>query len=136
MLIVAIIIVFRWGLQKEKTSAIQKLLSIPFAMYAGWLTVAMIPFTADLLNKSGWNYTPFEQKTWAIILYVAAFIIVLAAYKKLTHPFYLLPLAWAFFGFFIRFGDELKLVSGVLGMILLLLTLVKMPGFFRQTYEV
>ncbi len=133
MLVVAIIIVFRWGLQDGKTSASQKWLSIPFALYAGWLTVAMIPFTSDLLNKSGWNYAPFEPKTWAIILYILACIITLAAYKKLKHPFYLLPLAWAFFGFFIRFDAELKAVAAILGGLLLLFIIVKMPGFFRRS---
>lgn len=133
MLVVAIITMFRFDFQNEKTSAIQKWLSIPFALYAGWLTVAMIPFTSDLLNKSGWNYAPFEPKTWAIILYVVACVISLAAYKKLKHPFYLLPLAWAFFGFFIRFDGQLKLVAGVLGIVVLLFMAVKMPGFFRRS---
>lgn len=132
MLVVSIIIVFRWGLQNAKTSATQKWLSIPFALYAGWLTVAMIPFTSDLLNKSGWTYAPFEPKTWAIILYVVACIITLAAYKKLKHPFYLLPLAWALFGFFSRFDDALKLVSGVLTIFLLVFMAFQMPGFFRR----
>lgn len=133
MLVVAIIVVFRWGVQTRRSSATQKWLSIPFAMYAGWLTVAMIPFTSDLLNKSGWNYAPFQPKTWAIILYVAACIITLAAYKKIKHPFYLLPLAWAFFGFFIRFNDALKLVAGVLGVFVMLFMIFQMPAFIRRS---
>src|SRR3990170_2917204 len=50
MLIISIILLYRWDLNSKPLSAFQKYLSIPFALYAGWLTVAIIPFTADLLN--------------------------------------------------------------------------------------
>ena len=133
MLAIAIIIMFRWELNHRPLSAFQKYMSIPFALYAGWLTVAMIPFTSDLLNKSGWNFEPFAPTTWALILYVAACIIVLLAFRTLKQPFYLLPLTWALFGFFIRFDDPLKTTAAGLMALLLFYFLVQLLKFYRKS---
>lgn len=128
MLVIAIILLFRWDLDRPPLSNTQKFLSIPFGLYAGWLTVAMIPFTSDLLNRSGWDYAPFSQPTWALIVYVVAFLIVVLAYGKLRQPFYLLPLAWAFYGFYTRFNGTLGLTAIALAGVLVLLFLL---GLFR-----
>ncbi|GAA4323210.1 hypothetical protein [Flaviaesturariibacter amylovorans] len=115
MLAVAIVLLRRW--------APERWLSIPFALYAGWLTVAMIPFTTDLLNRSGWSGAPLPARTWAVLIYVVACAIVLLAFRRLRQPFYLLPLAWALFGLAIRFDGVLRLTAGVLSAMLLLLFL-------------
>jgi hypothetical protein len=133
MLVVAIIILYRWDLNKRPLTGTQKFLSIPFALYAGWLTVAMIPFTADLLNKSGWDYEPFSQITWALIIYVVACLIVVLAFRYLKQPFYLVPLAWALFGFFVRFEDSLKLTAAILALLVLLFFLIQLPRFYQRT---
>ena len=132
MLVIAIIILYRWDLNKQTLTRTQKYLSIPFALYAGWLTVAMIPFTADLLNRTEWNYEPFSQTTWALILYFLAFLIVLLAFRSLKQPFFLLPLAWAFYGFFIRFEDALKFTAMGLGILLLIYFIIQLQRFYRQ----
>ena len=79
MLFVSLVILLRWNLP-DSNSISHKWLSIPFALYAGWLTVALIPFTSDLLNKSGWKYAPFPPRTWAVIVYAAASLIIFFAY--------------------------------------------------------
>lgn len=132
MLVIALVILFRWDLHRTPRTAYQKYLSIPFALYAGWLTVAMIPFTSDLLNRSGWNFAPFTPVTWGLILYVAACLIVLFAFPTLKQPFYLLPLVWALFGFFIRFDDPLRTAALVLAVLLALFFLVQLPRFYRD----
>lgn len=130
MLIISLAILIRWRSNKEASLA-NKWLSIPFALYAGWLTVAMIPFTSDLLNKSGWDYAPFAPRTWAIIVYITACVIVLFAYKKLGNPFYIFPLAWVFFGYFIRFDEELKVVAGILMVITFVFFIFQLSLFFK-----
>ena len=132
MLIVAIIIMYKWEVHNPPLSKIQMLLSIPFALYAGWLTVAMIPFTADLLNKSGWDYEPFSPRTWALILYVVACLIIFLAYRKLKQPFYLLPLAWALFGFFIRFDGALKFSAAILAFLVVVYFFIELPRYLRH----
>ena len=130
MLAIAMVIMFRWELSKKPLTPVQKYLSIPFALYAGWLTVAMIPFTSDLLNKSGWNYKPFPQVTWALIMYVVACVIVILAFRKIKQPFYLLPLAWALFGFFIRFDAALKITAAGLMALMLLYCIIQLLKFY------
>jgi hypothetical protein len=132
MLIIAIVILFRWELDERPLSRIQKFLSIPFALYAGWLTVAMIPFTSDLLNRSDWNYKPFSQTTWALIIYVVASVIVWAAFQKLKQPFYLLPLAWALFGYATRFNGSLQITAGLLAGLILVYFLFQIPRFYSN----
>lgn len=130
MLAISIVIMLRWDLNKQSLTDFQKYMSIPFALYAGWLTVAMIPFTSDLLNKSGWNYEPFPPIIWALILYVVACVIVWAAFRKLKQPFYLLPLAWALFGYAIRFDGRLRLTAAILAALLLLLFFIQLKRFY------
>lgn len=132
MLVISIVILYRWDLDSRPLSPVQKYLSIPFALYAGWLTVAMIPFTADLLNTSGWNQEPFAPTTWALILYVVACGIVLLALRKLKQPFYILPLAWALFGFFVRFEAPLKTVAAILAVLLIVFFFIQLPKFYRD----
>jgi hypothetical protein len=131
MLLIAIVIMSRWKLDDRPLTTVQKYLSIPFALYAGWLTVAMIPFTSDLLNRSGWDYEHLSQITWALIIYVVACVIILLAFRKLKQPFYLLPLAWALFGYFVRFDTPLKTMAGALSLLLLLFFFMQLPGFYR-----
>jgi hypothetical protein len=136
MLALAVVIMFRWQLNKQPLTPVQKYLSIPFALYAGWLTVAMIPFTSDLLNKSDWNYQPFSQITWALIVYVFACVMVILAFRKIKQPFYLLPLAWALFGFFIRFDAALQATAAALTVLMLLYFIIQVPKFYgRKKYK-
>ena len=130
MLLIALVVLFRWDLDRRPLTVCQKYLSIPFALYAGWLTVAMIPFTSDLLNRSGWNFEPFTPVTWALILYVVACLIVLLAFRTLKQPFYLLPLAWALFGFFIRFENPLRTTALLLAVLLALFFLLQLARFY------
>lgn len=134
MLAVAIQILLRWSIGSSLPLT-QKWLSVPFALYAGWLTVAMIPFTSDLLNKSSWNYAPFEPKTWAVILYIIACVIVLAVFRKLRHPFYILPLAWALFGFVTRFDAVLQVTAAALAVILLIVFIMQCVRFYKHDRE-
>lgn len=132
MLGISIYLLKQWGLQEGQVSSFQKWMSIPFALYAGWLTVAMIPFTADLLNEAGWDGGPLSRETLGVILYVVATGIVVWAYRALKQPFYLLPLAWALFGFFIRFEGLAKSVAGVLAPLLLVYFLMQVFRFYRE----
>lgn len=133
MLVIAIIMLFRWDLNRKPLTATQKFMSIPFALYGGWLTVAMIPFTSDLLNRSSWNYEPFTRATWAIIIYVVAFLIVLLAWLRLKQPFFLLPLAWALYGLYTRFDGNVALTAIGLAGLLVLIFLIGLFRFYARS---
>lgn len=131
MLGIAIYLLKQWELKKQNCTALQKGMSAPFALYAGWLTVAMIPFTADLLNKAGWDGGPLSREAWAVILYIVATMIVVWAYTRLLQPFYLLPLAWAFWGFVFRFEGVVDDVAMVLGGLLTLYFFIRLFLFYK-----
>jgi translocator protein len=131
MLAIAIYLLKQWDLKKKNLTTLQKALSVPFALYAGWLTVAMIPFTADLLNRTGWDGGPFSRETWGVILYIVATVVVVWAYTVLRQPFYLLPLAWVFWGFVMRFEGVVAQVAMVLGGLLTLYFFIRLFLFYK-----
>lgn len=133
MLVIAIRMLFQWHLGYRPLTKLQKWMSLPFALYAGWLTTAMIPFISDLLNKSGWDHSPFPAKTWAVIIYIAASAIVLFAYKRLKQPFYIVPLAWALAGLSIRFDGVLRTTGALLSGILLVVFFVQLKTFLANS---
>lgn len=138
MLIIAIRMLFQWHLDYRPLTSLQKWMSIPFALYAGWLTTAMIPFISDLLNRSGWNHPPFDARTWAVIIYIVACVIVLLAYRRIKQPFYIVPLAWALAGLALRFDGELRITAGVHSGILLVIFVLQLKPFFsnRKSNEI
>ncbi len=133
MLVLSILLLFQFRLAEAPLSAERKWLSAPFGLYAGWLTVAMIPFTADLLNHTGWRGEPLSQPVWGCILYGIAVLLVVWAYQRLRQPFYLLPLAWALYGFSVRF-DEAYVVYTAAGLCVLLTVyaVIRLVRFYRS----
>lgn len=134
MLGIAIYLLKQWNLNGKNRTAVQKFMSIPFALYGGWLTVAMIPFTADLLNEAGWDGGPFSRPTWGVMLYIVATVLVVWAYTGLRQPFYLLPLAWAFFGFVTKFEGLPDQVAMVLCGLLTIFFFTQIFRFYSNRY--
>jgi translocator protein len=130
MLFLSIYLLKQWEVQKSNITPFQKWMSIPFALYAGWLTVAIIPFTADLLNEAGWDGGPLSRETWGVVLYLLATVIIVLAYRALKQPFFMLPLVWVFFGFVVRFTGLPQVVAGILGALLLVYFITQAVRFF------
>lgn len=131
MLVLAILLLQRWETYRRPLNPNQKWLSIPFALYAGWVTVAMIPFTASLLNQWGWSAAPFSRETWGLMLYIVAFGLITVAFLRLKHPFFLLPLAWALLGYVVRFDGALHWTAAILGLLTLALFLFRLPAYLK-----
>ena len=130
MLAISIYLLKQWNLKDDRLTPLQKFLSIPFGLYAGWLTVAMIPFTSDLLNEAGWDGGPLSRPVWGAILYIVATGLVVWAYTGLRQPFYLLPLAWALFGFVTKFDGLPHQGAMVLCGLLLLFFFIQLYRFY------
>lgn len=117
MLYAALLILIRAEAIKQKTPLVEKILSVTFNFYAGWLTVAMVPFTADLLLSFGWRGEPFAPEVWAIALYLIASAIVFFVYRYIKTIWIMIPLLWAFFGFVIKFDGIVAIAAGILMVI-------------------
>ncbi|ROI10444.1 tryptophan-rich sensory protein [Chryseobacterium sp. H3056] len=72
------------------------LINVPFQIYAGWMSVALIVATASWLKKIGWNGFGIPEAAWTIILIsIATVIHLLMTWRKNT-PFFAFVGAWAF----------------------------------------
>jgi translocator protein len=104
---------------------------VAFSLYAGWLTVAMIPYTTDILLATGWKGEPLTPEAWAIIVYVTACGIVFLTYRSLNNLWYVFPLIWALFGIAVKFSGFPAVVAGVLsgfGLVWLIVELIRRNG--------
>jgi len=95
-------------------SGFDRRLVAAFSLYAGWLTVAMIPFTSEILLVYGWNGGPIPAEIWAAIIFTLATGIVLFTYRALGFIWYIMPLVWALSGIAIKFDGLVSISAGSL----------------------
>jgi hypothetical protein len=71
---------------------------IPFSIYLGWITVATIANTTQLLYYLDWNGWGISAEIWAVIMLAAG--VVISAIMSLTRAdiAYSLVLVWAYIG--------------------------------------
>lgn len=69
---------------------------IPFAIYFGWVTVAMPVSLAGYLTFNAWKGAGITADMWAVIILAVSLMIALFTYFRVTHFFYLLTIAWGF----------------------------------------
>lgn len=84
LLLSLLVIVVRLQLSITKTSIKHYwLISFPFSLYAGWISLAIIANVASLLMKYDWNGFGLTDGTWAMILiFIAGFLNVLMVVKR------------------------------------------------------
>lgn len=68
---------------------------IPFQIYAGWVSVALIAATAAWLTKIDWNRFGISEVNWTIILIGIASLIHLFMTWKKNAPIFALVAVWA-----------------------------------------
>ena len=90
-------------LNKEKFTLREKLcVRLPFSVYFGWLTVAVIANITTFIVSLNWNRFGFPDQMWAIIiLLVGAAIGIIRTFKD-RGVAYGLVLIWAYLGILIK----------------------------------
>lgn len=93
-------------LKKERLSTKEKiLLSWPFSIYFGWITVATIANITTWLVSLNWNGFGVSDLTWLIlVLLIGAVIGVRRGLRDRNIP-YLLVFMWAYFGIWFKHTD-------------------------------
>lgn len=84
-------------------SSFDRLSFIPFALYAGWLIVAMIPYSTDVLLSLGWKGGPLPAEAWAIIVYIIGCLLVYFTYQKTQAFWCVVPWLWTLLTFGLKF---------------------------------
>lgn len=72
------------------------LINVPFQIYAGWMSVALIVATASWLQKIGWIGFGISETAWACILISTATVINLLLTWRKNAPFFAFIGAWPF----------------------------------------
>jgi hypothetical protein len=108
----------------------RSLVQIPFSLYLGWISVALIVNVAQYLTVLGWDGSPLAAESWAAIMSVVAGCLGVAfviAFREWVVP---LVVAWAMIAIAARYPDvevvawtargvaAVCLVAGLAGMAL------------------
>jgi hypothetical protein len=72
-----------------------KLVTVPFGLYAGWLTVASMAATSLWLYSLGWRGGALGEPAWAVVLLIVALIAGIIVSWKLENIVYSLVIIWA-----------------------------------------
>jgi len=106
LLATLIAIYLRLDIGKRRFNLLEKwVVSIPFSIYLGWITVATIANATAVFSYLGWDGSPLNPVTWTVILLAVG--VVLAGIMAFTRSdmAYLLVLVWAFAGISVRWTD-------------------------------
>ena len=94
MLLTALILLVRsreWVLQRRG----EGWLSVPFSLYAGWLTVATIANASVYLSSLGWMGYPLNPMLWTLLLLTVTVAIAVGVSWRLRDAVYPTVVAWA-----------------------------------------
>lgn len=121
LLISLIVIFLKLGIGLEKQTALEKLLvEIPFGIYLGWATVAVVANVSQVLYFIGWDGAPLTPPVWtAIMLGVATLLGVLMIFlrREVAYP---LVLVWAFVGIWMKHsGTPLVATTALVAAVIL-----------------
>lgn len=101
------------------------LVNVPFGMYLGWMTVAVVANVSQVLYVLGWSGAPLSEPAWAaIMLGVASVIGVLMIFRRNEVSFPAV-LVWAFVGIWVKNSDTLlvAVTAMILAMVLCVATI-------------
>jgi hypothetical protein len=80
--------------------------TIPFALYAGWLSVAIIANAATWLKDIGWQGGAWGETSWTIIMIAIAFLIALLISYRFRDLIFPLVVVWASIAIWVARQDE------------------------------
>lgn len=93
--LVSLLIILLEALKYKSSKAEIAFINIPFQIYAGWVSVALIAAAAAWLKKIDWSRFGLNEITWTIIMIAIATIIHLLMTWKKNAPVFSLVAVWA-----------------------------------------
>ena len=78
------------------------LIGVPFSVYFGWTTVAVVANMTVLLVSRKWDGFGLAESTWAVIIVLVAMVIGTVTMVRNRDVAYGLVLIWAFAGILLR----------------------------------
>ena len=119
----------------EVSNAEKWAVHVPISIYLGWITVATIANTTQLLYYLGWNGWGISAEIWAVIMLAAG--VIISAIMSLTRAdiAYSLVLVWAYIGIAIQHNDTPLVANSALiaaGLIVVILIIVLIRKYRMQ----
>jgi translocator protein len=109
------------GIGKVKRPIVERLLvDVPFGIYLGWVTVAVVANVSQVLFYNGWRGAPLSEAAWAVIMLLVASVLGLLMIFTRKEVAYPLVLTWAFIGIWVKqSGTPAVAITALVGAILL-----------------
>lgn len=140
LLLSLIAIYLRLDIGRSEISTAEKwAVHIPFSIYLGWISVATIANTTQLLYYLNWDGFGISPEIWAVIMLAVG--VVLSAIVSFTRAdiAYSLVLVWAYLGIAVKHAGTPLVTAGAIvgaGLILILLVVAVIRKNRGQTQEV
>jgi hypothetical protein len=83
-------------------------LELPFGLYAGWITVAIIPNIAVMLLSLGWGGFGIPWFVWLIVVLLIATVLVVWAARDTLNVAYPAAVLWGLTGIFTRYVPDFR----------------------------
>ena len=97
----------RLEIGKTNVGALERwLVDIPFSVYLGWITVATIANTTDVLDFVKWGQFGISDETWMVIILVVVTVIAWLMSLARKDVAYLSVLLWALAGIGVKFPQN------------------------------
>lgn len=131
LLVTLIAIYLRLDIGRSKVSNAEKwAVHIPFSIYLGWITVATIANTTQLLYYLDWNGWGISAEIWAVIILAAGVVISAAMSLTRTDIAYSLVLVWAYIGIAVKHAStpivsNSALIAAGLILVILIIQLIR-----------
>ena len=107
-LLVALLFIYtRLEIGKTNVGALERwLVNVPFSVYLGWITVATIANTADVLDFVKWGQFGISDEIWMVIILVVVAVIAWLMSLLRKDVAYLSVLLWALAGIGVKFPQN------------------------------
>jgi len=106
-LLISLIVIYlklRIGIQKRSWRE-SLLVALPFGIYLGWATVAVVANVSQVLYTLGWNGAPLTAPIWTVIMLGVASVLGFLMIFLRHEVAYPLVLVWAFIGIWVKHGN-------------------------------
>lgn len=114
------LIIIYLNLNKRTEASLAELLftRLPFSIYLGWITVALIANVTALLVKTGWGGFGLSETFWTVTVIIAAVFITLLVIHTRKDVGYSLVVIWALLGIVLKrsaLGDAPAVTATAVG---------------------
>ncbi len=128
----------RLGIAAPGASSAEKLFGyIPFGVYLGWISVALIANVTAVLVDAGWSGFGISEVVWTVVVLLVGSGVGKMMVLKRNDIFFGLVMVWAYAGIVLkRLSVEpvylsVAIVAGLCAATLLVMVVVKAPRWFR-----